>query len=393
MSATRTFTRAVRDNHATSSASRFPSDAARWTLLGLVLLMVAGLGGGGCYWYVLTRFDELRQRERAVQVSLAMQLVAAIVDHAQDEQHDPRAVVPLANSAVRQAQSLNLVAESAEALLVNLPMPQALPDGTQLEIMSARSSPPAGVIDLRIVDSSGQPIQGLSRTDVELFCDDQRQRFVKLAQMLSSQQSLNVAIVLDASTSIQGAAFDSAIVQIRQIMASLSPTARFRIWSFASEVRPLGEWSSDVAMHNRALTNVQAGGATMLHDALRMSAEDLAKQPGVKVIILFTDGRDSLKAESGDAGIAICWQHGINVHVSALQSVDVDKAYLQRLAAETNGTFHLSAQPTDLQHVSQTILKAMRLPTHRLVTLGDYQTGQQCQLQVGPLKPVEFVWQ
>jgi VWFA-related protein len=188
---------------------------------------------------------------------------------------------------------------SSHTLIANV----VLRDGTRYQ--GRLVTTPLGVdrVDVRLVDlavtvtdPSGDPIEGLERSDFRVF--DQGQR-VEIDRWDSTPPSLAAALVIDTSLSMQGEKIQAAKRAAEEFLEELQTDDKAAVMAFSDEARTLLPLSAPSEKAYQAVETLQAEGGTALYDALHRASKDLTdSEPRARrVAVLLSDGRD--EAASG----------------------------------------------------------------------------------------------
>ncbi|HVL90894.1 MAG TPA: type II secretion system F family protein, partial [Actinomycetota bacterium] len=86
------------------------------------------------------------------------------------------------------------------------------------------------------------------------------------------------------------------------------------------------------------IDGLSAGGGTALYDGVTLAASALAKEPGQKTIVVFSDGRDTARATTIATAIDAAKKAGTSITAVALTTADTDRGALQALARDTRGS-------------------------------------------------------
>ena len=149
-------------------------------------------------------------------------------------------------------------------------------------------------------------------------------------------------IAIDSSGSMDGAPIASAKDAAQRLVERLEPQDSVAIVAFAATPQVLfSDFTTSRVVLQSVLQNVVAQGETALYDAVSLSPEMLAEQPGggPHVLVLLSDGQDSDGADAPgrQASLTAAADSGAAVHAFALGE-DADEAYLGALASSTEGT-------------------------------------------------------
>ena len=159
---------------------------------------------------------------------------------------------------------------------------------------------------------------------------------------------LEITILIDPSESV-GAQYREEIAQVLELISKTSgvPDDSISIVSFHG-VQPTLICKGNCRTSHAAdlIPSSASGGVTPLYDSLIFAADTFSWQdPQVrKVLILFSDGEDTISRNSASDTIEVPIAHDIEVYAVAMRpSISRGSVFLQNLAAATGGrTFLLS---------------------------------------------------
>jgi VWFA-related protein len=199
----------------------------------------------------------------------------------------------------------------AELLTLALAM-SAGPLGAQ--VPEFRVAVEAAYVDV-FVSRGDEPVEGLTAADFELR-DEGVVRPVELvaADVLPAQ----VLLVFDASSSLTGERRTALRRAGERLLAALRPNDEAGLLAFSTEIRWLARPGKDRGRVLRALGELEAQGATSLHDAL-LAALALADPGGRTLVIVFTDGRDTTSVLDGAHLKAVAARTSALVHIVTLR--------------------------------------------------------------------------
>lgn len=142
-----------------------------------------------------------------------------------------------------------------------------------------------------VVDSDGRLVTGLTADDFEIYDNGVRQ---PITLFDSGERPITIVVMLDRSISMQPH-FALLADAARAFVDTLRPDDRVRIGSFADEIRIQPEdFSSDPDELRRIIDRrLVRAGATPLWAAIDAGLDALAPEGGQRVLVVFTDGRDS----------------------------------------------------------------------------------------------------
>lgn len=212
-------------------------------------------------------------------------------------------------------------------------------------------------VDVRLVevyatvfDHKGNYVDGLSRDSFQILENGTPQR---IANFETNQQSISCAILLDTTGSMT---FALPLVKnsVVKLIDQLNPADSVAIFTFAERVVVRQDFTTDKAAAKRAVLRTRAQGGTALFDALSETADELAKRPGKKVLIVFTDGDDNSSILNANAAVARARKLGIPLY-SIAEGEATRSAGLRKLLAEmslrTGGVAYEVKKPNDVSTV------------------------------------------
>lgn len=154
-----------------------------------------------------------------------------------------------------------------------------------------RSSVPAVSVYATVVDDSGRLVTDLTADDFEVFDNGRRQ---PISVFDNSERPISIVVMLDRSGSMRPH-FGLVENAARSFVATLLPGDRVRIGSFSDGVRIDPEhFTSDHGELYRIIDRrLLPAGATPLWNAVRDGLDALATEDGQRVLLVFTDGRNT----------------------------------------------------------------------------------------------------
>jgi Ca-activated chloride channel homolog len=195
---------------------------------------------------------------------------------------------------------------------------------------------------VNVTDQNGAIVGALTKADFKVSEDGRPQEIQVFERQ--SEVPLNLTLAIDTS----GSTFkDRSIEQDasrRFAHAILRPQDQMSLIEFATDVRPLVEFTNKVSQIDRGLGSLRGGDATALYDAIYLASQSLAKKDGRRVLVLFSDGGDTAKSTTYDGALEqarrgeVMIYSIIDVPIAASAGRDIGGEHaLITLAEETGG--------------------------------------------------------
>ncbi|HLZ40017.1 MAG TPA: VWA domain-containing protein [Candidatus Sulfotelmatobacter sp.] len=144
-----------------------------------------------------------------------------------------------------------------------------------------------------VTDLHGSPIGGLTRENFILKEDDQTQKIAVFGK--ESAVPISIALAIDTSLSTR---HDLPLEQAsarRFAHAIIRPVDAMSVYSFSEIVNESTRgYTSDLKSIDDAIEHIRVGAATALYDAVYLTSRALDKRKGRKVLVLITDGGDTI---------------------------------------------------------------------------------------------------
>jgi Ca-activated chloride channel homolog len=143
-----------------------------------------------------------------------------------------------------------------------------------------------------VTDAHGSPVAGLTKENFKLEEDGREQKIA----IFDKQSALPLSIALAVDTSLS-TRHDLPLEQVsakRFAHAILRPVDGLSIYAFSETVQETTSFTSDLKRIDDAIDHIRLGAATALYDAIYLVSHSLDRRQGRKVIVLITDGGDTI---------------------------------------------------------------------------------------------------
>lgn len=145
---------------------------------------------------------------------------------------------------------------------------------------------------ITVTDEHGAPVADLKKENFDLQEDGKTQKVA----VFDKESALPLSIVLDIDTSLSTRKdLPLELISARRFAhAILRPVDALSLYEFSEIVNEVVPFTSDLKVIDRGIDRVHPGAATALYDALYLGAQALERRQGRKVIVVITDGGDTV---------------------------------------------------------------------------------------------------
>lgn len=139
-----------------------------------------------------------------------------------------------------------------------------------------------------VVTHRGRFVSGLPASAFRLSEDGVPQR---IAHFSAEGAPLEIVVAVDVSESMTPA-MPQLKNAVRRFLASLGPKDQVTLAAFNDNMFTLARRETSAAQRLRAVDRLAPWGGTALYDVIIRSVQQLSRQPGRRVLVVFTDGDD-----------------------------------------------------------------------------------------------------
>jgi Ca-activated chloride channel family protein len=154
---------------------------------------------------------------------------------------------------------------------------------------------------VNVTDKNGAIVGGLTKDDFKIAEDGRPQEIAIFERQ--SEKPLSIVLAIDTS----GSTFkDRGLEQDagkRFVRAILRPQDQMSLFEFATNVHQLVAFTNKSAQLDRGLSSLHGGDATALYDTIYLASNELKNKAGRKVLVLVSDGGDTVKATTYDQAL------------------------------------------------------------------------------------------
>jgi len=216
-----------------------------------------------------------------------------------------------------------------------------------------------------VTDEHGGPIAGLKKENFELMEDDKAQKVALFDK--ESALPLNIVLAIDTSLSTRKDLPLELASARRFVHAILRPVDVLSLYGFSETVSELTGFTPDLRVIDRAIDHIRLGSATALYDALFLGSEALEPRQGRKVMVVITDGGDTMSkvnyqeaVRAAETAEAILYSIiVVPIEASAGRDTGGEHALIQ-LSADTGGKYFYASSLAQLDEAFHQISDELR---------------------------------
>ena len=139
-----------------------------------------------------------------------------------------------------------------------------------------------------VVSDRGRFVKGLPATAFRLLEDDVPQ---KITHFSAEGSPLDLVVAIDVSESMTQA-MPQLKNSVKRFLSALSPKDQVTITAFNDSMFTLTRRDTSHEQRLRAIDRLSPWGGTALYDVIVRGLQQLSKQPGRRVLVVFSDGDD-----------------------------------------------------------------------------------------------------
>jgi Ca-activated chloride channel homolog len=216
-----------------------------------------------------------------------------------------------------------------------------------------------------VTDDRGSPIAGLTKENFNIKEDEHEQKIA----IFDKQSALPLSIALAVDTSLstrRDLPLEQASAK-RFAHAILRPIDGLSVYAFSEVVQQATSFTSDLKRVDEGIDHIRLGAATALYDAIYLVSRALDRRQGRKVIVLITDGGDTVSkvdykeavraAEEAEALVYSIIV--VPIEASAGRETGGEHALIQ-LSEDTGGKYYYASSISQLDEAFRKISDELR---------------------------------
>lgn len=147
-----------------------------------------------------------------------------------------------------------------------------------------------------VTEGNGAPVPGLTQNDFALSEDGVPQKIAYFER--DTSMPLSIVLAIDTSGSVFGDLTVEERAAHNFVHALLRPVDRFDLIDFNSDVEEVVPFTNNLRQIDDGLRHLTAGPATAFYNAIWLASKRLAERPGRKVLVLISDGGNTVDGVS-----------------------------------------------------------------------------------------------
>ena len=144
-----------------------------------------------------------------------------------------------------------------------------------------------------VTDANGAPVGGLTKDDFSIAEDGHPEKIAVFER--ESEIPLSIVLAIDTSGSVNKDMLIEKRAARDFVHALLRPVDSMDLIDFSSDVREVVPFTNKLSRIDAGLESLEMGPATALYSAIYLSAQNLANHPGRRVLVLISDGSNTVK--------------------------------------------------------------------------------------------------
>ena len=220
-------------------------------------------------------------------------------------------------------------------------------------------------VSVTVTDDRGAPVSTLTKENFEVREDGVEQKLAVFDR--ESALPLSMVLAIDASLSTRkdlkleldaARAFAHSVLRSQDVLA---------VFQFSEVVDELVPFTSDLRRVDRAIAGVHVGAATALYDAIFLGSQALLRRQGRKVLVVITDGGDTMsrvgyqealrEAQQADALVYSIIM--VPIEASAGRNTGGEHALIQ-MSEDTGGKYYYADNPQQIDRAFRRISDELR---------------------------------
>lgn len=216
-----------------------------------------------------------------------------------------------------------------------------------------------------VTTPTGAPVTDLKKSEFTIAEDGNPEAIAVFEQ--ESDRPLSIVLAMDASQSVKKdlkLELDSAR---RFVSATLRPVDKLALYQFSDTVREAVPFTNSFQRIANGIRDVRVGSGTAMFDAIYLAGMSLNDRQGRKVLVLITDGGDTVSQTSYATALRAVQQSEAIVYSIIVVPIEKDSGRnvggehaLIQLSKDSGGKYYYASTPAALDAAFQQISRELR---------------------------------
>ncbi len=216
-----------------------------------------------------------------------------------------------------------------------------------------------------VTDAHGAPVAGLKRNNFTVFEDGKPQQIAVFDR--ESGLPLSIVLAVDTSLSTRRQLKLELESARRFVHTILRPVDALSLYQFSEDVDQIVPFTSSLAVIDRGINTMRSGAATALFDAVFLGSEALMSRQGRKVMVVITDGGDTVSSTTYQRAVREAQQAEaivysiiiVPIESSAGRDTGGEHALIQ-ISEDTGGKYFYAGSTPQLEEAFRQISDELR---------------------------------
>ena len=216
-----------------------------------------------------------------------------------------------------------------------------------------------------VLDERNAPVAGLKKEDFKILEDGHAEKISVFER--ESQLPLSIVLAIDTSLSTRKDLALELESARRFSHSILRPVDRLAVYEFNEVVHEVVPFTTDAQAIDRGIRRIRSGAATAMYDAIYLASDALRDQRGRKVMVIITDGGDTVSKVNYHEALRAAQQSEATVYSIIIVPIEADAGRdiggehaLIQLSNDTGGKYYYAASIANVDRAFERISEELR---------------------------------
>jgi Ca-activated chloride channel homolog len=216
-----------------------------------------------------------------------------------------------------------------------------------------------------VTGANGAPITDLKKEDFALAEDGHPEKIAVFEQ--ESERPVSIVLAMDASQSVKKDLQVELESARRFVSSTVRPVDKLALYQFSDTVQEVVPFTNSFQRIAAGIRNVRIGSGTALYDTVYLAGHMLNDKQGRKVLVLITDGGDTVSTTSYATALRAVQQSEAIVYSIIVVPIERDSGRntggehaLIQLSHDTGGKYYYAQSAAGLDAAFKQISKELR---------------------------------